>query len=129
MMRVKTLLAALAGFALILVIPLAAANGPAAKATDSSTAKVTTVGTARCAWPAEALTGKITMVDPGNKLVVVQTPDGVLYDMLVTAKTVIRSADHSMGLHELSQDVNKSVSVKFIPERRGDVAKSIHITG
>jgi len=69
------------------------------------------------------------MVDPDHKLVVVKAPDGVFFDMVVTAKTVIKSGDHSIGLQELSRALNKSVSVEFIPERRGDVAKWIHIPG
>jgi hypothetical protein len=69
------------------------------------------------------------MVEPTEKLVVVKAPDGVLFDMVVTAKTVIESGDHTIGLQELSRDVNKSVSVEFIPERRGDVAKWMHMPG
>jgi hypothetical protein len=80
-------------------------------------------------WPPETLSGKISMVDPGEKLVVVQTPDGVSFDMVVTGTTRIKSGDRTVPLNDLQQDVNKTVSVRFTPERRGDVARSIEIGG
>jgi hypothetical protein len=36
----------------------------------------------RSAWPPETLSGKISMVDPDRKLVVVETPDGIPFDMV-----------------------------------------------
>ena len=88
-----------------------------------------TSDTTHKAWPAETLSGKITIVDPGEKLVVLQTPDGVSYDMLVGAKTRILSGDQSLTLRDLAADRNRSASVKFVPEGRGDVARSIRIGG
>ncbi len=69
------------------------------------------------------------MVDPAHKMVVVQSSDGVPYDLDVTAHTRIRSGDRSIDWSGLSGNVNKSVSVKFVPERKGDVATSIRIGG
>ena len=129
MMSINSRIATLAGCALMLVIPLAAANGPAAKSSSPATSKASTVATSRSAWPPETLSGRITMVDPAKKLVVVKAPDGVLFDMVVNTRTVIKSGDQTIGLQELSRDLNKNASIKFIPERRGDVARSIHITG
>ncbi len=83
----------------------------------------------RNAWPPEALSGKITIVDPAQKLVVVETPNGVPFDMVVTSKTRIKSGNQALTLKELTQDSNKTASIKFIPARRGDVAKSIQIRG
>ena len=80
-------------------------------------------------WPSEVLSGKITNVDPDRKLVVVQTPDGVPFDMYVTGKTLIKSGDQTIALKDLTRDRNQGVSVKFIPERRGDVAESIRLNG
>jgi hypothetical protein len=68
------------------------------------------------------------MVNPAQNLVVVQTPDGVPFDMDVTARTRINAGDRSVALKDLTQDINKPVSVQFVPERRGDVAKSIRIS-
>jgi hypothetical protein len=76
-----------------------------------------TAGSTPRAWPSETLSGKITVVDPVQKVVVVQTPDGVPYDIDITANT------------DLARDINKQVSVEFVPERRGDVARSIRIGG
>lgn len=69
------------------------------------------------------------MVDPQRKLVVVQDPSGVPFDMLVTATTHIKSGDQRLTLRDLAQHQNKGVSVKFVPERRGDVAEAIRING
>lgn len=129
MMSIKTRIATFAVCGLVSLIPLTAANGPAAKSSSLAGSKASTAVNARSAWPQETLSGRITMVDPTEKLVVVKAPDGVLFDMVVTAKTVIKSGDHTIGLQELSRDLNKNASVKFIPERHGDVARSIRVTG
>jgi hypothetical protein len=112
--------------ALLLAIPLTAANKPAAAKMKKSG---TTTVAMRSAWPPETLSGKIAMVDPNRKLAVVKTPDGVTYDMVVTAKTRIESGAQAVALKDLTLDLNKPVSVKFTPERRGDVARSIRIAG
>jgi hypothetical protein len=113
--------------ALILTIPAVAADQkPAAvpaKATTHSAVRV------RSAWPQETLSGKISMVDPDRKLVVVKGPDGVPFDMVVTPKSHITSGDQALKFKDLAQDQNKEVSIQFIPERRGDVVKSMRIGG
>jgi hypothetical protein len=68
-------------------------------------------------------------VDPEQNLVVVQTSDGVPFDMVINPKTRIKSGDRGITLKDLTRDMNKTVSVTFTPERRGDVAKSIQISG
>jgi len=83
----------------------------------------------RNAWPAETLSGTITTVEPGQKLVIVKGPDGVPFDVVVTPKTRIRSGDRVIAIKELTHYQNKDVSVRFLPERRGDVAESIRIGG
>ena len=126
-MRVKLLILATTTCALLLAFPLGAANGPAAKTnTNKNMAKTAVM---RSAWAPETLSGKITMVDPAQNLMVVETPNGVNFDMIVTSKTRIKSGNQALTLKELTQDSNKTVSVKFTPERRGDVAKSIQISG
>ena len=47
----------------------------------------------------------------------------------ITAKTRIKSGDQPITIKDLTRDMNKAVSAKFTPERRGDVAKSIQING
>jgi hypothetical protein len=69
------------------------------------------------------------MVDPARKMVVVTTPDGTPFDMVLTSRTRIKSGDQAVTLNQLTGDKDKSVSVRFTPERRGDVARSIRISG
>lgn len=108
--------------ALPLVIPLSAASTPATKPAKK-TAAVRTI------WPAETLSGTITMVDPSLKTVVVKTSGGVPFDMVVTRNTRIKLGDRAITLQDLQEDTNKGVSVKFVPERRGDVARTIQLNG
>ena len=125
MKRVKLPMLASTACALMLVTPLAAANPPAANTNKNMTA----AATMRSAWPPETLSGRIALVNPDRPLVVVESPSGVPFDMVVTAKTRIKSGDRTITLLDLTRDVKKTVSVIFIPERRGDVAKSIRING
>jgi hypothetical protein len=99
---------------LLLAIPVIAADRTAA---------------ARSVWPAETLSGTITIVDPAIKTVVIQTAGGVPFDMVVTRDTRIESGDRAIKLQDLQQDMNKGVSVRFVPERRGDVARVIRLNG
>jgi len=125
MMRVHLSILASTACALLLAVPLTAANAPAAKANKSKPA-VTAI---RSAWPPENLSGKILLVDPNQKLMVIETSDGVPFDMVVTASTRMEAGDRATALKDLPQDLNKTVSVRFVPERRGDVATSIRIGG
>jgi hypothetical protein len=84
---------------------------------------------AQNSWPSETLSGKIVMVVPNQKLVVVKTHDGIPFDIDVTSHTRIKSGDRSMALKDLTQDLNKQVSVTFVPERHGDIARSIQVGG
>ncbi len=93
--------------------------------------KPTAAGKAiRNAWPPETLSGKIMMVDSARNLLIMNGPDGVPFDMVVTPSTRITLGDqHKLALKDLSQDVQKNVSVQFKPERSGDIARSIQVTG
>lgn len=124
-MNIKLSILAAVVCVLFPVFPLMAANAPAG--TNKKTAK--TAAAFPSAWPRETLSGKITMVLPDRNVVVVQTPDGVAYDMDVTAKTRIQFGDRSIAIKDLMGNMNKQVSVEFIPERRGDVARSIKVSG
>jgi hypothetical protein len=119
-MKAKLSLLAAAACALLLVLPVGAKNPPVTATIPGSAT--------RGAWPAETLSGKITMVDPVQKIVVVQS-NGVPYDLMVTSRTKIESGGQTMSLDGLSSDINQGVSVRFTPERRGDVASSITIGG
>lgn len=115
---------AAAACALLLALPLSAANATAANTHNNMKPAME-----RAAWPPETLSGKIMMVDPAQNLVVVQTSDGTPFDMVVTPRTRIESGDQRVSLSTLSGDTNQSVSVHFIPESRGDVARSISLGG
>jgi len=110
---------------LVLAVPLISAGRPPASMNRTMTAATSM----RTAWKPETLTGKITNVYPGRNLVVVETNDGVPFDILVTTNTQIKSADRGLDLKQLKEDMNQNVSITFTPERRGDVATLIQING
>lgn len=114
--RAIRMLEALA-FSALLALPLTAA-------TKSSTDK-----TKEQAWPAENLSGTIESVDPAQHLVIVKDANGVPFDLVVGQRTRIESGDQTMKLGDLSSDVNKNVSIQFVPEARGDVARTIQLQG
>jgi hypothetical protein len=111
--------------ALLLAIPFTAAARSAAIA--KTTAK--TPAEVRNVWPPETISGTIASVDPDTKLVIIETQDGVPFDMILTPATRIQSGGQRLKRSDLSQDINKNVSIRFVPERRGDVAQSIRIIG
>lgn len=115
-----------AACALLFSVPATATeqSAPAAHKTTTVAAKK-----ARSAWPAESLSGKIAMVNTAEHRVVVLDASGTPFDMIVTPSTRIRSGDHSLKLNDLSSRTNEGTSVHFIPERKGDVAESIQVTG
>jgi len=107
-----------------------AINCGAAQKTATNTTKTKTSTTAiRNVWPPETLSGKIILVDPAKNLVVVTGPHGATFDMRVTSSTKIRSGGQTLTLKDLNRDQQKNVSVEFVPERLGDIARSIQITG
>jgi hypothetical protein len=125
MKKVVTLTLAGAAAVLLSAIPAVAAGKPVAKSVKTM-AKAPAV---RRAWRPETLSGKVAMVDPNQRLVVVQLPDGVLFDMVVTRRTRIESGGQAITLKNLGQYENRNVSIRFVPERRGDVASSIQVSG
>jgi len=102
-----------AAVALVLTVP-AMATGKAAAAQNS--------------WPAESLSGKLELVEPGQRVVVVESADKVPYDIVVTPRTRIKAGDRVVGLKDLAQYQNKDVTVRFVPEGRGDMGRAINIT-
>ncbi len=84
---------------------------------------------AQRAWAPQTLKGKIVSVDPARKLVIVKDEAGVPFDMRVTASTRIRANGQKLKLDGLKADAGKPVSVRYIPEGRGDMAQSIQLAG
>lgn len=68
-------------------------------------------------------------VDPAQRLLIVKGPDGTPFDLVITARTRIESGSHMLKLNDLQAHSNKTVSVRFVPERAGDVAQSIRLAG
>jgi hypothetical protein len=112
-----------AAWALMLVTPMSAADKPPVTTGAAHPA------TLRSAWPPESVSGALSMVDRREDLVVIKRADGVPFDMTITPRTHILSGNRKVSLQDLGQYRNKQVSVRFVPERRGDVAESIRITG
>ena len=79
-------------------------------------------------WPAESLSGRIAMVDPQKRLLVVKDSSGVPFDFIVGRSTRIDSGKGRMKLPELASLQNDSVSIRYVPERKGDVAESIKLS-
>ena len=69
------------------------------------------------------------MVKPDQQLMVVQAAGGVPFDVVVMPETRIEAGSQTIRLKDLVQDQNRQVSVKFVPERRGDVAEWIRVSG
>ncbi|HUP02637.1 MAG TPA: hypothetical protein VMU19_01530 [Bryobacteraceae bacterium] len=125
----RTCLAAMAACALCAAVPLAAAaSTPASRKTTPPAKAGATAKKARAAWPAEKLSGKILSVDAAHKVVVVQA-DQIPYDMIVTAKTQMKSGGKTVTLQDLARDKNQRISVNFVPESRGDIARTLQLGG
>jgi hypothetical protein len=86
-------------------------------------------GAARNAWTPETLKGTITTVDEGRRLPVATGADSVPFDMIVTPRTKIMSGNQAVAWKDMASYQNRNVSVKFVPERKGDVAERLDIGG
>jgi hypothetical protein len=76
-------------------------------------------------WAAQNLKGTISMVDPKMDLVVVRDSSGVPFDFKVARSTRIDAGSKRKELSQLAP--NQSVSVHFIPESKGDIARTIQV--
>jgi hypothetical protein len=76
-------------------------------------------------WAAQNLKGTISMVDPKMNLVVVRDSSGVPFDIKVARSTRIDAGTKREELSQLTP--NESVSVHFVPESSGDIARTIQI--
>jgi hypothetical protein len=76
-------------------------------------------------WAAQDLSGTISMVDPKMNLVVVRDSSGVPFDIKVMRSTRIDAGAKREELSQLAP--NQSVSVHFVPEANGDIARTIQV--
>jgi hypothetical protein len=76
-------------------------------------------------WAPQNLNGTVSMVDPNMDLVVVKDSSGVPFDFTVSRNTRIDKGTTREQIAQLTP--NESVSVHYVPEARGDVARRIDI--
>ena len=110
---------------------LLAATSPASEKSTTGVQRTNATATKaiRTSWPPETIAGKIMMVYPAQNLLIVKGPDGVPFDMRVERSTRILSSGHRLTLKDLNLDKQKNVSVRFVPESTGDIARSIQLAG
>jgi hypothetical protein len=96
------------------------ASAPAGASTNSATAHQ-----AVQRWAPQNLNGTVSMVDPKMNLVVVRDSSGVPFDITVARNTRIDQGARREDLAQLTP--KESVSVHYVPEARGDVARTIEI--
>ena len=90
-------------------------------------AKVT--GQGRVLAPKETLSGTVSMVDKAENLVVVAGANGIPYDFHVSRNTRITVSGQKAGIDELAGQVNRQISVEFVPRTGGNFAEQIGISG
>lgn len=95
-----------------------AQNHPASTASQQAQAQVQR-------WPAENLKGTISMVDPNMHLVVVRDSSGVPFDFKIAPSTRIDAGREREQLSQLASQ--QSVTVHFVPESKGDIARTIEV--
>lgn len=126
-MRKKTLLAlGSLTCAALLSLPAVARENPAPGSHQTTTQSTKAT---RNAWPPETIKGTVMMVNPAERLVVVKDSSGIPFDMIVNHSTRIESGNQKLNLDQLKADVHKNVSVNFVPERAGDMARLIQVNG
>jgi hypothetical protein len=79
--------------------------------------------------PRETVSGTISMVVPEKKLLVVTTAKGVPLNFVVGPETRIRAGEQRLKLTDLPGRVNQKVSVTFVPTRRGNLARTVEVSG
>ncbi len=78
--------------------------------------------------PAETLSGSIMMVQPEKKILIVKSAAGVPYNFLVTPTTRITAQNQRLKLADLASRQDQRVTVRFVPTRRGNIARSVELT-
>jgi hypothetical protein len=73
----------------------------------------------------ETLTGRLYMVEPAQKLVVVKDSGDIPFDITVTRHTKILVNNQTAELANLKDHVNSPVTIQFVPRDQGDFAQTI----
>lgn len=78
--------------------------------------------------PAESLTGSIMMINAEKKILVIKSAAGVPYTFVVTPSTRITAQNQRLKLADLASRQDQRVTVRFVPTRRGNLARSVEVT-
>lgn len=78
--------------------------------------------------PAETLAGSIVMVHAEKKILVVRSAAGIPYNFIVTPTTRITAQNQRLKLADLASRLDQRVTVRFVPTRRGNIARSVEVT-
>ncbi|MGP0074005.1 MAG: hypothetical protein ACLPWF_18995 [Bryobacteraceae bacterium] len=116
------------GLSVVLSVPALVAATKTKSGTAANTAaehKTPEYQTNLKRWEAQNLTGTISMVDPKMELVVVRDSSGVPFDFKIARSTRIDAGAKREELSELTP--KESVSIHYVPEARGDIARSIQV--
>jgi hypothetical protein len=114
-------------FAALSALLIALTAGPAIAQQQEQVAKKE-AAVAGALGPAETLSGSIMMVDAEKKILIVKSDAGAPYNFVITPATRITAEKQRLKLADLSSRVNQRVSVRFVPTRRGNIARSVEVT-
>jgi hypothetical protein len=117
----KTVIPCFVGILLIAGSPAFGSVQPTAAPTTKNVVSQKPLG------PAEVLSGTIALLDTQQKLLAIRTSAGVTYSFSITPSTRIMSGSQRIDLAQLAASEHKPATVKFVPTRNGNVAKSIDI--
>ncbi len=79
--------------------------------------------------PQDTISGTISLVVPDKKLLVVTTAKGAPLNFVVGPGTRIKAGEQRLKLTDLTGRVNQKVSVTFVPTRRGNLARTVEVSG
>jgi hypothetical protein len=113
-----------AGISMILCVPALLAATKTTSAPSGASTNAAHPAVQR--WAPQNLNGTVSMVDPKMDLVVVKDSSGVPFDITVARNTRI---DKGTTREQLAQLTPKEmVSVHYVPEARGDIARTIQVS-
>ena len=127
----KTMLRKMAILVACLTPTLLIAGNPTPRSPEKAAATAKEKGTAVTSerlGRSETLSGSITSFDRVHRLLIVKASTGVTYNFVVRASARITSGTQRVKSEDLASQANKQASVKFVPTRRGNIARSIDIS-
>lgn len=102
----------------------------AVAAKDMNTAKSSSMKVEKGRYTAftkpETLNGTLSIVDTSKQLIVMKTADGTPFDFQTAGARILVNGKLSK-LADLSADVDKTVTVKFVPRVSGDHAQTVDV--